>query len=69
MILLKTDGTLWRWGTKHRDLYLVDIKPHRLGDESDWMEIISTDFGLFAWEKNGGPGGLTPKRRARKTPE
>jgi alpha-tubulin suppressor-like RCC1 family protein len=53
MFLLKTDGTLWRWGTNRSDRRLADIKPHRISDESDWAEIISTDFGLFAWEKDG----------------
>jgi alpha-tubulin suppressor-like RCC1 family protein len=69
MILLKTDGTLWRWGAKHWDQWLVDLKPHRLGDESDWMEIISTDFGLFAWEKDGRAWKFNSQTKGTQNPQ
>lgn len=53
MILLKTDGTLWRWGTKDFQGTLTAIKPHRLGDESGWAEINSNDSGLFIRKTDG----------------
>jgi len=53
MILLKTDGTLWRWGSNRSDGRLADIKPHRLGNESDWAEINSNGSSLFARKTDG----------------
>ncbi len=46
MLLVKSDGTLWRWGVtnwnlKHRDWPgLQSFTPHRLGTESNWAEVF-----------------------------
>ncbi len=53
MILLKTDGTLWRWGSKDFQGSLTALNPHRRGNESDWAEINSNGSSLFAWKKDG----------------
>jgi hypothetical protein len=62
--LLKTDGTLWRWriwgmgGTNrvHRLRNwsrLHNSEPQRLGADSDWSEIFSTDDRAFFRKTNG----------------
>lgn len=47
VVLLKNDGTLWRWGTNHFDWRnwrqnwptLHDYRPYQIGTNSDWKEI------------------------------
>jgi alpha-tubulin suppressor-like RCC1 family protein/ABC-type transport system involved in multi-copper enzyme maturation permease subunit len=53
MVLLKTDGTLWRWGTNFSDRSLVEQNPYQLGSDSDWNHIMSTGAEIFAWKANG----------------
>ena len=50
LLLLKTDGTLWQWGTNHFDWNqwrthwpsVRDFQPQRIGTNSDWREISSS---------------------------
>jgi ABC-type transport system involved in multi-copper enzyme maturation permease subunit len=54
VLLLKRDGTLWRWGTANFDWRnwpqkwpgLRAFQPHQIGTNSDWSEIFSADGGL-----------------------
>jgi len=46
VFLLKKDGTLWEWGTNQPgnaetpgDFSLRDLKPYRIGTNSDWIKI------------------------------
>jgi hypothetical protein len=67
-LLVKTDGTLWRWGTTNFDLKHHDwpglrtFVPHRLGTESNWAAVFpgdyqyffrKTDGALWVWNDNG----------------
>jgi hypothetical protein len=48
VLLLKNDGTLWRWGTNHVDwinwrkdwLSLRTYQPHQIGADAGWREIV-----------------------------
>ena len=66
-LLLKTDGTLWRWGTSHLDdsnYYQNDwqhkwpglhvFEPFRFGTESNWVGMFSADYGIPYLKKNDG---------------
>jgi ABC-type transport system involved in multi-copper enzyme maturation permease subunit len=62
VLLLKADGTLWRWGTNHWDSSkekqrpgLQSFEPHRLGANSNWARIFSAreTLYLYLWQKNG----------------
>ena len=50
MLLVKNDGTLWRWGTTNwnftRDEWpgLRSFTPYRLGTESNWTEVFLDDY-------------------------
>ena len=55
-LLLKNDGTLWRWGTNHLDWdnpqtnwpSLHIYQPHQIGTNSDWKEICGTWWNHLA---------------------
>ncbi len=56
MLLLKTDGTLWRWGTNGwlknwPGLRLCE--PHKLRFASGWAEMLSAGVSIYAWRTNG----------------
>jgi hypothetical protein len=55
--LLKTDGSLWYWGTinVNRRTFrgLRASPPRRLGSDSDWDRIIRGAGVVFAWKRNG----------------
>ncbi len=50
VLLVKNDGTLWRWGPVNFDLNhkpwpgLRTFTPYRLGTESNWAGFIESDF-------------------------
>jgi ABC-type transport system involved in multi-copper enzyme maturation permease subunit/alpha-tubulin suppressor-like RCC1 family protein len=52
MLLVKNDGTLWRWGTtnwnyKHNKWPgMQSFTPYRLGTESNWAEVFLDDYQL-----------------------
>jgi hypothetical protein len=54
-LLLKTDGTLWRWGTNNSptSTNLNHYLPYRLGNDSDWSEFFPLEYGAFIWKKDG----------------
>jgi ABC-type transport system involved in multi-copper enzyme maturation permease subunit len=59
VLLLKTDGTLWRWGSNHPDPDknrwpgLRAFEPHRLGTNSNWEEIFSSNGDVYFRMKDG----------------
>jgi len=70
VLLLKQDGSLWRWGTNHFDWRqkwpgLRAFEPYRLGSESDWAELVSAGERVYAWKKNRQAWllGLLTRRR------
>jgi hypothetical protein len=56
VVLLKTDGTLWRWGSRTNELHgwpgLQAFTPLQIGTNSDWQELLSLD-GMFARRRDG----------------
>jgi ABC-type Na+ efflux pump permease subunit len=48
LLLVKNDGTLWRWGTnwnwKKEWPGLRSFTPYRLGTESNWAEVFLADY-------------------------
>ena len=66
-LLLKKDGTLWRWGTNHLGDFdyrqndwqnkwpgLHAFQPYRFGTESNWAGMFSADYGIPYLKKNDG---------------
>jgi len=56
VVLLKRDGTLWRWGTNYYGkVYpgLGKFVPLRLGAESDWARILQGGRRIYAWKQDG----------------
>ena len=56
--LLKTNGTLWIWGTNHWDGKnkwpgLHALQPQRLGTNSDWAEMFTDNGRTFLRKTNG----------------
>lgn len=61
VLLLKTDGTLWRWrATNHvnRESILTTAVPYRLGDNSNWTSIISSGPSAYLTTTDGEAWGL-----------
>jgi hypothetical protein len=60
-VLLKRDGTLWRWGTNYdssnarnyQNPGLRAFLPHQLGADSDWARILRGDGPVYAWKRDG----------------
>jgi hypothetical protein len=56
VVLLKTDGTLWRWGSTSNELHqwpgLRAFKPYQIGTNSDWRELFTLG-GIFARQEDG----------------
>jgi ABC-type transport system involved in multi-copper enzyme maturation permease subunit len=57
LVLLKRDGTLWRWGTNIYEtrvyVGLREVAPLRLGAESDWARILRGYRSIYAWKQDG----------------
>lgn len=65
VILLKTDGTLWEWGTNQFDFKQswpawTSLPMRRLGADSDWSNMISISSSTYLWKKNGEAWALNP---------
>ena len=62
VVLLKRDGTLWRWGTNRFNTTnyqgLRAVAPLRLGRESDWARIFRGVQWIYAWKRNGAAWAL-----------
>ena len=55
-LLLKQDGTLWRWGTNSYAASKVDLleyEPVRLGNDADWATMMASERVIYGWKKNG----------------
>jgi ABC-type transport system involved in multi-copper enzyme maturation permease subunit len=56
VVLLKSDGTLWRWGSVTNELHqwpgLRAFTPHQIGTNSDWQELFTLG-GIFARRTDG----------------
>ena len=56
IVLLKNDGTLWRWGNLANELHqwpgLRTFTSYQIGTNSDWQELFTLG-GIFARETNG----------------
>jgi len=76
VLLLKNDGTLWRWGTNHLDWNNRQTnwhsqhiyQPNQIGTNSDWKEIGGTWWYHFARKTDGSVwvligGGTVDLRR------
>ena len=59
VLLVKNDGTLWRWGPHSFDLKhkpwpgLRTFTPYRLGTESDWAEVSQHGYDLYFRKTDG----------------
>jgi ABC-type transport system involved in multi-copper enzyme maturation permease subunit/alpha-tubulin suppressor-like RCC1 family protein len=71
VVLLKTDGTLWRWSETTNAVSkqlrkwpgLRSFQPHRLGTESDWARVMSGTGSIFVWKRDGRAWVLHPANR------
>lgn len=68
LVLLKQDGTLWRWGTNsssfsHKNQWpgFRTFEPYRLGEESDWTEAASSVFNVYVWKRDGSAWVINPR--------
>jgi hypothetical protein len=55
-VLLKRNGTLWRWGTTNSIKNYQGLRgftPQRVGTDSDWARIVHGNRSVFAWKQNG----------------
>jgi hypothetical protein len=56
VVLLKTDGTLWRWGSLDDELHqwpgLRTFTPYQIGTNADWQELFTVGQN-FARQTNG----------------
>jgi len=59
LLLVKTDGTLWRWGPQNWRFPknwpgLQSYTPYRLGTESNWAEVFASDYRRPVLRKTDG---------------
>jgi hypothetical protein len=54
VVLLKSDGTLWRWGSGTNELRqwpgLRAFPPHQIGTNTDWQELFTLG-GIYAYAR------------------
>ncbi len=63
-LLLKNDGTLWRWGTNHLDLRqwrtnwptVRNNPPRQIGTNADWQEIFDCGYADLPEKLTAAPG-------------
>ncbi len=70
VLLLKQDGTLWRWGRTSASGNPIDLRvdgPVRLGGDSDWATMMSSDDIAYAWKKDGRAYALHGDTRGGST--
>jgi ABC-type transport system involved in multi-copper enzyme maturation permease subunit len=66
LTLLKSDGTLWRWGINSENglQFLQPLihqsPPQRLGSDTNWVAISSTQSSVYAWKSDGTAWALHP---------
>ncbi|HTJ00514.1 MAG TPA: hypothetical protein VL527_16660 [Dongiaceae bacterium] len=73
-LLIKKDGTLWRWGTNNWDFKhhkwpgMQTFIPERVGTESDWAELSFAGWQLVLRQTNGQvwSTGTQQTRRSRE---
>ena len=76
-LLLKKDGTLWRWKNdsfnskdhdwrKHWTSYRA-FEPYRLGTESNWAEIFPESYGFSLKQNNGHAWAFEDYGRSART--
>ena len=58
VLLLKRDGSLWRWGNASFDEKqpwpgLRSFDPNRLGTDADWARILAGAHRVYAWKRDG----------------
>ena len=59
VVLLKQDGTLWRWGRTYETSSsrgyqgLRSLTSYRLGTDSDWARMLRGEEFVYAWKKDG----------------
>ncbi len=57
VVLLSTDGSLWRWGTNSQTAdkgpALASRQPRQLGISSDWATSVASDRFIYLWKTNG----------------
>jgi hypothetical protein len=58
VVLLKQDGTLWRWGAEPHNIKqepqsLRSLEPYRLGTASNWVSIFADSYSrVFLWDQD-----------------
>ena len=72
MLLVKNDGTLWRWGVTDWNYKLLEwpgfraLTPQRLGVESNWVDVVFFGDGPLCLRKTDGSVWTTWINNANK---
>jgi ABC-type transport system involved in multi-copper enzyme maturation permease subunit len=70
-LLLKTDGSLWIWGTNrfdHRQKWpgMAAFEIRRLGDDYAWGDMACVGYNIYIWKTNGQTWMADPSLRRPK---
>jgi hypothetical protein len=76
VVLLRDDGSLWRWGWATRSEKLAQPEsglrnsaPQRVGAEADWERMTGGSSSIYLWKKDGSAWVLhAPDRPSGKNP-